>query len=103
VFCPPTFFIVSDACTLGATFGGQPFVRQCSSPLVCRGVELAVKKSATVAFTRGACDLDVAAKGPPPSLPDGLFFRDLFARHLEDDSVADLDGVVCEPFVEPAQ
>jgi hypothetical protein len=38
---------------------------------------------------------------PHPSI--GLFVRDLFARHLEDDSVADLDGVVSEPFVEPAQ
>jgi hypothetical protein len=44
----------------------------------------------------------VAPRGHPhPS--NGLYFRDLFACDLEDDSVADLDGVVGEPFVEPAQ
>ena len=42
-------------------------------------------------------------EGVTPHPLHGLAFGDLLACHLEDNSVADLDGVVCEPFVEPAQ
>jgi hypothetical protein len=66
------------------------------------GVLLAAISTGERADARRARRRSTAGRGHPPPFY-GLVFGDLFARHLEHDSVADLDGVVCEPFVEPAE